>query len=431
MKNASLFLVLGFALAACQTYDFEPVKPLAVTQVSEEIDMEVNPLPANIMILLDKSGSMEHTVNPGFQVREGQASALPNTNCSEHNCYDNPNYSLCTSSCSTRINELRYAMREFLEESRELSPEDPRPLGNFGLTLFPMATTEDEDECAAPQNAHTTFATSDENAALRTNIDKIQSYIFDELFNTSTRTPIYGGTPTGNSLEYLLDNVFSRREEGRKNYILLLTDGLPNCNANNAQPDENQTICPNNNQCMCTMGSVCKSRGGGDEGCGNGNGCLDTRATVEVIRQLHAQNIQTFVIGFGDETSGTTGQIDAVNELNAMARAGGLVRDCDLSQPGCTAYYPAKDREELLKALRELAGKIVEDPCFFRLSANISNEELINVYVENNLVAPGPDTYQYNALSGILEVQGNLCERLQNSNNLNPVKIRISVLQPL
>src|SRR5262245_33953301 len=50
-------LVATLALAtACQTYDFEPVKPLSVAQDARSVPLAFNRPKPNLMILEDKSG---------------------------------------------------------------------------------------------------------------------------------------------------------------------------------------------------------------------------------------------------------------------------------------------------------------------------------------------------------------------------------------
>src|SRR5215468_7378153 len=59
---------LGVAVAiaaACQAYDFEPVKPLSVGQDSRSVPLAFNRPKPNLMILEDKSGSMANPVTSG------------------------------------------------------------------------------------------------------------------------------------------------------------------------------------------------------------------------------------------------------------------------------------------------------------------------------------------------------------------------------
>ncbi|MGA9523381.1 MAG: hypothetical protein WBV82_18075, partial [Myxococcaceae bacterium] len=89
---------VGLAVGGCQTYDFEPVEPLALSQTTKSEAVLSRKKKPNIMLLVDKSGSMK------FQV----------------------------TSSTTRLSEMKVAMNRFLG-----------PYGNtarFGLAVFPEAT---------------------------------------------------------------------------------------------------------------------------------------------------------------------------------------------------------------------------------------------------------------------------------------------------
>src|SRR5690606_30532246 len=62
---ATLGLV-GAVAAGCQTYDFEPVHPLAVGVGTHARDVAATVSPPNLMILLDKSDSMDRPENPSL-----------------------------------------------------------------------------------------------------------------------------------------------------------------------------------------------------------------------------------------------------------------------------------------------------------------------------------------------------------------------------
>jgi hypothetical protein len=411
--KASPFLFVGFVvLAACQTYDFEPVNVFTATVVTAETEITASRLPPHIMILLDKSGSMNKLLKGRD---EKNVDGTPNANCTQTNCDD---LGFCDESCSTRINELRYAMMDFLEGSLKTSDGDSRPLGKFGLTLFPTS----KNECAAPESVDIKFAETEDNAALAGKIREIQTAISNlhNKFNPPNR-PINGGTPTGNSLKYLLNNVSELKlnDEYRDNFILLLTDGLPNCNDRHS----GQSDCPDQSEniCRCTLQHLdnqCVSKAA----CGSlgipGLGCLDTSVTVSVIEALRNEGIRTIVIGFGVDEA-----IDSEAVLNAMARAGGL----------SDTYYPAEDRASLLGVLQGLRGLFEENPCVFKLSGQVSDPSLISVYVDDKRVTPGGDTYFYDKDNNsiVFVEDGALCERLKNSSNRNPVPLRIAVLRTL
>jgi len=424
MRTHFLPFLSFLALAGCQTYDFEPVKPLAAAQVASAYDIQARPLPPNIMLLLDKSGSMNILVRPRENVDGTTNNLCVASNCHSTGASDSIH---CPTTCSTRINELRYAMADFLDVAKgEETNKDSRPLGKFGLAMFPT-----DAQCTPPDGARFGFATSDEPGALREGIQRIRNYISDELYNTATNDkPIRGGTPTAASLGVLRDRIseFQTKNQNplRKNFILLLTDGLPNCN-------REQSDCPIN-QCICTantpLSNTCLTPAGGCGGTGGVDNCLDRNTTVETIQELRERGIETIVIGFGAEVSGGGGNVDdlAVNVLNAMALAGGHVRRCD---GVCPAYYPASNRKELLEALQEISKSLVSDPCIFGLEGKLSSPSLLLIHVDDKRIQPAADTFSYSAeLNAVVFTEGGeLCNRLKNSSAESPVKVSISVLQ--
>ena len=419
MKARPFLLIAFVVLAACQTYDFEPVKPLAATQYSAELELKAAPLPPNIMILLDKSDSM-NTMIKGKEGRDVDGNLV--AACSPTVCkpYNTTNPHACGPQCSTRINELRHAMKKFLDGSHKISDKDPRPLGKFGLTLFPI-----DKGCAASQKVEVPFAASDSDDALRNKINETRDFIFDKLYNAVGHTPIIGGTPTGDSLRFLLANAarLGLADEDRSSFILLLTDGLPNCNrvvANGGCPSTNDCVCTlstNQGQCVNKTNECASNVGPGGELVGS-VGCLDNFSTVKTIEELNARKIKTIVIGFGvDDLAG----IDTATVLNAMARAGGFA----------DTYYPAENQEELLAVLAKIREDLVPEPCVFNLQNAVSDPSLISVYVEDKRVTPGNNSYSYDVDKKAIVFVGDLCEQLKKSTHVNPVPLRITVLETL
>ncbi|MCL2626046.1 MAG: adventurous gliding motility lipoprotein CglB [Cystobacterineae bacterium] len=417
--KAIVFPFLGvLALAACQTYDFEPVKPLAVGQTTEEIDLKAKPLPPNVMLLLDTSGSMNDVVKEDEDI-DGRK--VPSCDSTLKVCGSKYNSIECPLHCSTRINELRSAMDEFLENSLG-DGEDSPPLGKFDLALFPAGKGTNK-ACDAPQRTEVGFTTSDQYGDLRANINKVRKVIAD-LHNFKKEDdvlPIFGGTPTGQSLLYLRDNIpefeSAAEDTSRRNFIVLLTDGLPNCNlATRDCSAANQCICTTNSSGLCEAKSSCK----------NLLNCLNQNETVEAIDSLRQNGVITFVIGFGVDTSHDS---KAKDVLNQMAVAGGHPNTC----AGCPNYYPAQNKTELLAVLEKLSKAIDPNPCSFPLKgANVpADPNLLSVYVDNERVAPGPNTYVYNPDNTTIEAQGPLCDRLKASSDVHPVPIRISVLKKM
>jgi hypothetical protein len=138
------------------------------------------------------------------------------------------------------------------------------------------------------------------------------------------------GTPTHLAITAATEHLKTRTTTNPK-YILLTTDGLPNCN---------------------------------NGGLGNNNG---EAVSVAAIQAAAAAGFHTFVVGIA--TAGT----DADTTLNNFAVAGGQPR------MGATKYYPATVRDELVMALTQITGQVTN--CVYPLSMQppSPNDVAVNV----------------------------------------------------
>lgn len=171
-----------------------------------------------------------------------------------------------------------------------------------------------------------------------------------------------GGTPTAVTLEKLARNAqLQSSNPNQARIVLLITDGIPNCNvANKAICEECKARgCSDGvglNECTACFADPCKATFQlfSDTSCEALNACLDGSNMVAAVSALAAKGIKTFVIGFGAETSSG----DAAAILSQAAVAGGLARDA--SAP--TRFYQASTTAELEQALATFAASHVR-PC--------------------------------------------------------------------
>ena len=151
-----------------------------------------------------------------------------------------------------------------------------------------------------------------------------------------------GGTPTASALGSVERFYTSRPAVGVPRFVVLATDGGPNCN-----PDP----MPGPPECVCT---------GAPENCldprfGPFN-CLDEGSTIDVIRRLNDLSIPVYVIGINDPT-----RPDLADVLDRMADAGGRPR----ATPGERRFYSVGRRDELEGALMTITSTIAR--CVFEL----------------------------------------------------------------
>jgi hypothetical protein len=365
--------------AACQTYDFEPVDPLALRQGERAIITEADPIKANVMLVVDKSGSMLFPVDTNNSNCPSGCGPAPATNC--------------PAGCPTRLTEMKAAMGPFLTNQGDIA--------RFGLAVFPLGSP-----CVVG-GIDKDIVQSDDGIALAGAASTINGVIQAIGTGTQGSLPAAGGTPTAATLR-TLENHPTLLASDRKNIVLLLTDGLPNCNS---------SITASN--CTCVPGANCST---------STLNCLDSQASIDAVNALKSRGIQTMVVGFGADTAGGGVGFDT---LNSMASAGGLPRSCttnaecgagDSCSNGVCAvrkFYQAANSAELAAVLQRLAIiVVVGDPCQYRLAVPPSDPSFIVVYVDSQKIGQAADTWHYDSANTSVQLDGALCDRVKSTNGL-------------
>lgn len=413
MRTLVLVACLGVA-SSCQTYDFERVVPIAVAQTTDKTIVKNARLKPNLMLLIDNSGSMNFPIDFG----DSRCPSGCGTSTTP-----------CPSNCPTRTSQLKSVMNNFLSNSGTV--------GRMGMAVFPIVG----DQCGASNDITVPLPdpTADDkgtDSSLNAKAQAINAAI--QALKPS------GGTPTGGSLEFvgavggLNDNA-----DFRPDYVLLLTDGLPNCNTNN--PNQ---LCacngPNNNGCSASQVNACSCTGScvGTNASTNGcaKGCLDQDGAVQAVRNLKLKGIQTIVVGFGADTAAGSAPI----VLKAMASEGGFVRKCPNgtnaecgSNNTCTAkvctssVFQATNGEQLAAALAEISQSLGQDACIYDLSAKPSDPAYLSVLVDGQTVAQGADTYSYDYSANTVTFLGGTCSKLRASSDQKPVSVEFRMVQRL
>jgi hypothetical protein len=265
----------------------------------------------NVMLLIDTSGSMNFPVFP----------ELPG-------CLDPCTGSNCPSTCPTRISALRGAFARFLESNATAA--------RFGVTNFPDAAA---DSACAPA-VHEAISLPgrtfpDDPVALRAQTQTVSSFI--QGFGLST--PVSGGTPTAASLRFLA-TLPSLTSVGRPRGVILVTDGVPNCNPNNALRCDSMPPPPAE---LCTtsscVGPLCRA------------GYLDQAETVSAVAALRRAGIRTAVVSL------SLSLVEERRVMNAMAEEGGATACAP--GPACdNQFFEAADEASLLGALNAALARI-------------------------------------------------------------------------
>jgi len=210
---------------------------------------------------------------------------------------------------------------------------------NFGLMLYPYSGDVSAPGIVFDQNkptADTTCVvpnTDDPNAAVAVGIENGVDKLDQILTVVGSSTPA-GGTPTTLALEqafrYFTEGAGSTLP-GTK-WVLLATDGGPNCN-----PDLSclAATCTTNIDGNCSNPNLncCDSSGNSNYG----YLCLDDAAVVQEIQKLATSQIKTFVVGIpGTDSYAAT--------LDKMAVAGMMVNPAPVNNE---SYYAVSSTDSL------------------------------------------------------------------------------------
>ncbi|HMK72322.1 MAG TPA: adventurous gliding motility lipoprotein CglB [Myxococcaceae bacterium] len=427
--------VLAGPLAACQVYDFEPVTPLALGQTTQVTTLQVTPFKPNLLLLVDKSGSMDLPVD--------QTDLACRTAPGGEVCGQVKAYACNVASCPTRWSTLTSTLDQFIQDNYAAA--------RYGLTFFPAPPADDVAQQCTPTlsvAAPIPPTADDSDASLQAMASAARAALASvQSANPMGPTGTGGGTPTGDSLKYFNSHPEAVVDPTRDAYVVLLTDGLPNC-------DSQLASAVGTPACVCTLQS--------NQDCIDarplGIGCLDAQATVDVIGELKsAQQITTVVLGFGADTAVP----GATQTLQAMAIAGGFTpracpnkkdpcgptNPCDLGSGLCSKqYYEATDGDSLRAALDAIYAGIGPKACVVPLPEVPATVELISVVVDGTPVLHGPDTWEYrpagypdwnppslrpNPDGPSIQFLGALCTTIQGSSKKDPVRLEIRLVTPL
>lgn len=200
----------------------------------------------------------------------------------------------------------------------------------FGLMSFPGSTCSGlTDQCVHPEWSDVLVpVAADNHTAISTSLTGLSTC---------------GGTPIAMSLQNAW-TYLTTLDDGHPKYVLLATDGAPNCNES-----------LDGSTCVCTnpLG-----------GCAlNSGNCLDDARTYSVLDTMCDAGVPTFVLGMGGAASWS----DVMNQM---------------ATHGCTDhYYAADDPASIGTALEEIAGAVAT--CSFQMNcADIPDPNKVNFFYE-------------------------------------------------
>lgn len=373
----------GIGLAACQYYNMEAVDPQTVIAVETSGTFE-RTLPPSLLIVQDRSGSMEI-------------------------CFDQDVFAGVSRGCladamgDTRDPDRRSRMEISQQVMKDVVAASKDEV-EFGLLLYGVDPDQPNISCAPPHVIAEPAADSHEAVS-----EAYRSSPF--IVNPA------GGTPTTlalrRSYELLVDEEGHPRRSDRRTYVVLVTDGLMNCNSAHAMP------------CTCASETGCFGPGGavayGEDGTMEARQCLDDAASLSEIEDLRKAGISTFVIGLGESFSGE--EVIATRVLDALAVAGGVPQEGAPQK-----FYSAGNAEQLQSSLEKIIAQI-SAPCEYELDGPVCDGRLIkiNLNIDDEVVetscsqTPEETTWFFAEQGGVRDPQRivfspPLCTRLSEAN---------------
>jgi hypothetical protein len=416
-RFAPLVACLPLAIA-CQSYKFREVLPVPVAISHSEATIAANPGTPYFMILQDTSYSMCEPIQQGDPLVTA------------------PDAGEATAYCAADRSRSKMGITAEAMNA-VLAGLDPKAYPFYvGLTQFP-------DPMLAGCSVGSTPVVPIGDA--RTTLPQIGQF-YQSIVSHET-----GGTPVAAALKGPVKDSLASRTGNVRLYVLLLTDGLPNCNdyhpcvwnaSTYAWSDGLAHGCESPNYlaqfytppdggiaeppaaCVCAQGNcpdpsgpsaanTCcpanplqtNNQGQFDNQATAAGECLDDENTIATIRDLNAQGITTFVVGMGfDYSNGSV--------LDRMAQAG----QGQLGNPAIT-HYQANNGAQLLAALQEIIYNSLR-ACLYKLDRAPEDPRLIDVTLDSQTLTLGdPNGFDYVAPDGgdaAIQLLGKACDLLQD-----------------
>jgi hypothetical protein len=209
-----------------------------------------------------------------------------------------------------------------------------------------------------------------------------------------------GSTPTPDGIYRGAMSLMAVGDQNPK-YILLATDGDPNCSATLGPGAGGACMCPSGttqmgNQC-CILPNVCVP-------C-TGNAVADTVAAITNSAQA---GVHTFVIGVATDSSSD-------GNLNMMAMAGGEQRP-----GGPPYYYLVTNQQDLVNVINSIAGQIIS--CNLQLPMRPPYPDQVTV-TANGQTVPRDTTHMngwdFGPGDTSIQFYGSYCSMLQSGGISN------------
>jgi hypothetical protein len=276
---------------------------------------------------------------------------------------------------------------------------------SFGLELFPFAL---DPKAPMPVSCDTNCCQMPAgSAAIQIPIEAGKTAV-PKINTALTASAPGGGTPTASALGLAYDYFKTGGGSSLKGdrYVLLATDGGPDCNG--ALTCDAATCTSNlDNKSLGTTTNFCDPTIGGPDA---KTRCLDDTATEAAITKLAGIGVKTFVVGIpGTEAYTAT--------LDALAKAGGEENPAAAADAAAPSYF-AVSASAGASGLADVLGSITKNlvtSCSLQLGSQPENKLLLNVYVDGTLVPENGDGWRLDTSTTpyTIELLGSLCDKVQ------------------
>jgi hypothetical protein len=289
------------------------------------------------------------------------------------------------------------ATRDALDAALTSSTKQVR----YGLLMYPYSLTTEAKLCEVPLGRDAINVPVD---TAKTSVPLIKKALEDTVPG--------GGTPTAAALaaalEYYSSGTGATLEGDR--YVMLATDGGPNCNAD-ASCDTKSCTYDLDKQGDCGTTLQC-CQAGFDKG---QLGCLDSDGVLAQIEALKKIGVKTFVVGI-------PGTESYQQFLTTFAEAGGATdpKNQELKYYAVTA---ADGVEGLTATFKSITESLVRD-CNVKMAKPPLNPQKLNVAIECKPLAQGDAALKdseknwiYNGDSDnpVIKIQGAACDAIEKT----------------
>ncbi len=193
--------------------------------------------------------------------------------------------------------------------------------------------------------------------------------------------PLDGSTPTAASLRLARDHYATLADGIDNRYVLLATDGAPNC----------------------TLAGTLSSEDGSNAASA---ACAEALAEVNA---MVAVGVRVIVLGAGPGGSDDASADNAC--LDALAHAGGVA-----ASPGYPGFFTLDDPEQLHLVVERLFGGTTRPPCSVRFSDKLDDPSNIGVYLDGKPIPRGQvDGWQLDSATNpqAVIITGAYCDQIQ------------------